>query len=174
LISLIAHEVRSPAAVVAGYLRLLLKGTAQNAPGPERNSPEAERHMIEEANRSCGRLLGLVQQLGELAILEESDAFRSPAHVYIFLLCEEVVRAAALEGGAATFSCADVDRRSIVGGDADRLKQALAALVAVVLRERGAQQLEGRECLCRSRTESWRPMVAPSGRCRESHMRRAR
>jgi signal transduction histidine kinase len=142
LISLIAHEVRSPAAVVAGYLRLLLKGTAQNAPGPERNSPEAERHMIEEANRSCGRLLGLVQQLGELAILEESDAFRSPAHVYIFLLCEEVVRAAALEGGAATFSCADVDRRSIVGGDADRLKQALAALVAVVLRERGARQLE--------------------------------
>jgi signal transduction histidine kinase len=142
LISLIAHEVRSPAAVVAGYLRLLLKSAQESPFGPERKIPEAARNMIEEANRSCGRLLGLVHELGDLAGLEESDALRSPARVRIFSLCDEVVRAAAMEGSAVTFSCADTDRRAVVSGDARRLKQALATLVAVVLREHGARPLE--------------------------------
>jgi signal transduction histidine kinase len=142
LISLIAHELRSPAAVVAGYLRLLLKSSAQSAFAPGPKIPETAQNMIEEANRSCGRLLGLVRELGDLAGLEESDAFPSPARVHIFSLCEEVVREAAMEGGAVTFSCAAIDRRAIVGGDPGRLKQALAAFVAVVLRERGTQPLE--------------------------------
>jgi signal transduction histidine kinase len=143
LISLIAHEMRSPAAVVAGYLRLLHKGTAQQSPfGPERKIPETARNMIEEANRSCGRLLGLVHELGDLAGLEESDALRSSARVPIFALCDEVVRAAAMEGSAVTFSCADTDRRAVVSGDAGRLKQALATLVAVVIREQGTRPLD--------------------------------
>jgi signal transduction histidine kinase len=142
LISLIAHELRSPAAVVAGYLRLLLKSSAQSTFAPERKIPDTAQTMIEEANRSCGRLLGLVRELGDLAGLEESDAFPSPARVHIFSLCDEVVREAALEGGAVTFSCAAIDRLATVGGDPGRLKQALAAFVAVVLRERGTQPLE--------------------------------
>jgi signal transduction histidine kinase len=143
LISLIAHEMRSPAAVVAGYLRLLLKSSAQQSPfGPERKIPETARDMIEEANRSCGRLLGLVHELGDLAGLEESDALGAPAMVPIFSLSGEVVRTAAMEGSAVTFSCADTDRRTVVSGDAGRLRQALAALVAVVLREHGARPLE--------------------------------
>jgi signal transduction histidine kinase len=142
LISLIAHELRSPAAVVAGYLRLLLKSGPQNTWGSERKIPETAQNMIEEANRSCGRLLGLVRELGDLADLESSDAFPSAARVHIFSLCEEVVREAALEGGAVTFSCTAIDRGAIVGGDPGRLKQALAAFVAVELRERGTLPLD--------------------------------
>jgi hypothetical protein len=97
--------------------------------------------MIEEANRSCGRLLGLVRELGDPAGLEESDAFPTSARVHVFSVCDEVVREAALEG-AVTSSCAAIDRREIVGGDAGRLKQALAAFVAAVLRERGGHPLE--------------------------------
>src|SRR5579862_366663 len=52
LISLIAHELRSPAAVVSGYLRLLLRHSAQNPSEPEPAMP-SEQRMIEEANRSC-------------------------------------------------------------------------------------------------------------------------
>jgi signal transduction histidine kinase len=142
LISLIAHEFRSPAAVVAGYLRLLLKSSAQEAFGPERKIPETQQNMIEEANRSCGRLLGLVRELGDLAGLEESDAVPSPARVPIFSLCDEVVRKATLGGGDVTFSCASTDRRAIVGGDPGRLRQALAAFVAVFLRERATSPLQ--------------------------------
>jgi len=60
LMSLVAHELRSPGAVVAGYLRLLAKNTA---PG----LTEPERKMIDEANKSCGRLLHIAQELSELA-----------------------------------------------------------------------------------------------------------
>ena len=80
--------------------------------------------------------------LGDLVDLEETDAFPSPARVHVFALCDEVVREAALEAGAVTFSCAAIDRGAIVGGNAGRLKQALAAFVAVVLRERGNHPLE--------------------------------
>jgi hypothetical protein len=55
---------------------------------------------------------------------EESDPFRSSGRVPIFQLCDEVVRAAALEGGAATFSCGDIDRPALVEGDADQLSGA--------------------------------------------------
>jgi len=142
LISLITHELRSPAAVVAGYLRLLLKSSAQSTLGPERKIPETAQTMIEEANRSCGRLLDLVRELGDLAGLEASDAFPSPERLDIFSLCDEVVRDAGRESGAVTFSCAAIDRRSTIGGDRGRLKQALASFVAVLLRERGAHPLE--------------------------------
>jgi hypothetical protein len=36
LMSLVAHELRSPGAVVAGYLRLLAKNTAPGLTDPER------------------------------------------------------------------------------------------------------------------------------------------
>jgi signal transduction histidine kinase len=135
LLSLIAHELRSPAAVVAGYLRLLLKNGAQGLPEPERK-------MIEEASRSCACLLDIVRELDDLADLEESGPSRSHAQVHIFSLCDEVVRGAVRTGRAVTFSCADIDRPALVEGDADRLKRALNGLVAAVQRERGARPLE--------------------------------
>jgi K+-sensing histidine kinase KdpD len=159
LISLIAHEMRSPAAVVAGYLRLLLKSSAQSAFAPGPTIPETAQNMIEEASRSCGRLLGLVRELGDLARLEENGAFTSPARVHIFSLCDEVVRKAGLEGGAVTFSCAAIDQHAIVGGDPGRLKQALAAFVAVILRERGTQPLEVYGFVNREHGSS-RPVIA--------------
>jgi signal transduction histidine kinase len=137
LISLIAHELRSPAAVVSGYLRLLARlGARNNPPDPEPTMP-SEQRMIEEANRSCARLLHVVRELDDLAALEERDAFLSSEPVPIFQLFDEVVRAASLEGGTVMFSCADIDRRAVVDGDADRLKRALASFMTAMLRERG-------------------------------------
>lgn len=136
LIALIVHELRSPAVVISGYLRLLLTRNAQHLPAPERK-------MIEEASRSCARLLHMMEELGDLARLEASDALRSLSRVQIFLLCDEVVRMIApADGSAVTFLCADVDRPSIVEGDAGRLKQALGAFVAVTRRECGSGPLE--------------------------------
>lgn len=137
LLGLLSHELRSPAAVVAGYLRLLLGPTT--VPLPAR-----ERTMIEEANRSCARLLRVVQDLGDLASLEGPEALPPLSPVHVFSLCDEVVSATNLEGEAqVAFSYADVDRPTVVQGHGGRLKQAFRALVAATLREGGTGSLEG-------------------------------
>jgi signal transduction histidine kinase len=134
LLSLIAHELRSPGAVVAGYLRLLLRNPS--------SLPDPERKMIEDANRSCARLLEVVRELGDLADLGGTASLQPFSPVPIFELCDEVVQAAVRAGGAVTFSCADTDRPAVVEGHARRLRQVVGALVAVNQRERGARPFE--------------------------------
>jgi signal transduction histidine kinase len=130
LMSLVAHELRSPGAVVSGYLRLLVRNTA---PGLS----EHERKMIEEANKSCGRLLHIAQELSELYELCGGDAVRGWQPVRIFALCDEVVQAAAASGGAVSFVVDDRDKAACVDGQESRLRQALGLLVHVIGRERG-------------------------------------
>jgi signal transduction histidine kinase len=130
LLTLVAHELRSPGAVVVGYLRLLLKNTAGRL-------TEAEQKMLEEANRSCGRMLHIAQELSVLADLAGRDPIRVMSPLPIFNVCNEVVQAAADAGGKISFSVAEGDRSACVEGHAARLKQALGALVTVILREHG-------------------------------------
>ena len=128
--SLVAHELRSPGAVVAGYLRLLARNTA---PGLS----EPERKMIDEANKACGRLLYIAQELSELAELAGEDSARGRAPVPIFTLCGEVVQSAAAAGAAVSFAMGEDGKSACVEGHAARLRQALGLLVAVIGRERG-------------------------------------
>jgi two-component system, OmpR family, sensor histidine kinase BaeS len=134
LMSLVAHELRSPGAVVTGYLRLLAKNTAPALTEPERK-------MIDEANKSCGRLLQIAQELSELAELSADDPIRTWVPVPIFALCGEVVRTAADAGGAVSFSMDDGDKGACVEGHEGRLRQALGLLVSVVGRERGTSAM---------------------------------
>ena len=62
-LSLAVHELRTPVTVVAGYLRMLLREQA----GP---LSDKQRKMLEEADRSCGRLGALVAEMSELGKLE--------------------------------------------------------------------------------------------------------
>jgi two-component system OmpR family sensor kinase len=131
LMSLVAHELRSPGAVVSGYLRLLARNTAPSLSEPE-------RRMIDEANKSCGRLLNIASELSELAELSSDDPVRSRQQVPIFSLCGDVVQAAADAGAVVSFSMDERDKGACVEGEAGRLRQALGLLVSVVGRERGA------------------------------------
>jgi signal transduction histidine kinase len=136
LLSLLAHEMRSPGAVVAGYLRML-KGPSTS------DMPEREQKMIEEANRSCARLLHVVQELSDFGELSSNgELTREP--LQIFTLCDEVVQAAAEEGSDVSFVVNDDDRDVVVQGHELRLKQAVAALVASLVRERGSAPVEAR------------------------------
>ena len=56
LLSLAVHEFRTPASVVGGYLRMLQKD--QDPPMSER-----QRRMIDEAEKSCARLVAIVAEL---------------------------------------------------------------------------------------------------------------
>ena len=80
LLSLAVHEFRTPITVVAGYLRMLLKERA----GP---ITDGQRKLLEEAEKSCARLSGLVAEMSELSNLEAGSAAspRSNADVHQIL-----------------------------------------------------------------------------------------
>ena len=63
LLSLAVHEFRTPASVVGGYLRMLQRDA--DAPLSER-----QRRMIDEAERSCQRLVALIAELSEIQKLD--------------------------------------------------------------------------------------------------------
>src|SRR3954462_12371978 len=66
VMSLAVHELRTPVTVVGGYLRMLLRVQA----GP---LTDKQRKMLEEAERSCGRLGALVNEMSEFGKLESGD-----------------------------------------------------------------------------------------------------
>src|SRR6476619_7591789 len=66
VMSLAVHELRTPVTVVGGYLRMLLREQA----GP---LTEKQRKMLEEAERSCGRLGALVSEMSDFGKLESGD-----------------------------------------------------------------------------------------------------
>ncbi|HVZ23783.1 MAG TPA: HAMP domain-containing sensor histidine kinase [Vicinamibacterales bacterium] len=134
LLALLVHEMRSPGAVVAGYLRMLKGPSTTELPG-------REQKMIEEANRSCGRLLHVVQELSDFAELS-SNGELARAPLPLFTLCDDVVRAASNDGADITFVCEDADRAAMVDGNEARLKQAVGALLAALVRERGSAPIE--------------------------------
>ncbi len=143
LLSLLAHEMRSPGAVVAGYLRMLKGPSTSDMPG-------REQKMIEEANRSCARLLHIVQELSDFGELSANGDEMKRAPLPVFPLCEEVVQSASDEGSDVSFVIDDSDRETIVEVNEPRLKQAVAALVAAIVRERGSAPVETRAFVYRN------------------------
>jgi signal transduction histidine kinase len=65
LLSLAVHEFRTPASVVGGYLRMLQADS--DTPLSER-----QRRMIDEAERSCQRLVALIAELSEIQKLDSN------------------------------------------------------------------------------------------------------
>ena len=141
LLALLTHEMRSPGAVVAGYLRML-KGPSTS------DMPSREQKMIEEANRSCSRLMHIVQELSDFRQLVDNGELQH-APVAIFSLCEEVVQKAAEEGTEASFVVDEDVRYTNVDGNDVRLKQAIGSLLACAVRERSNAPVEARGFLHR-------------------------
>src|SRR5215471_12117592 len=63
ILSLSVHEFRTPMTVVAGYIRMLLKDRAGAL-------TDQQRRLLEEAEKSCGRLTALIAEVSELSALE--------------------------------------------------------------------------------------------------------
>jgi signal transduction histidine kinase len=135
-LALVAHELRSPASIVSGYLRLL----QQDADG----LTERQRRMTDEAGRACARMLRLIQEIGELANLEANEPVRASTDVAVFAVCAAALKSAAETAGSGfpAFTCADADRGAMVEGDAARLTMAFSALMAATMREHGTDPVE--------------------------------
>jgi signal transduction histidine kinase len=129
LFSLAAHELRTPATVVGGYLRMLQKDEAQ--PLAERH-----RHMIDEAAKSCARMVALIAELSELGKLDADQAQISPATFDLFPLLAEV--ASNVHEGSdreVTLQLSGSSAGAGLSGDKQRLTAAFGAFFRAILRE---------------------------------------
>lgn len=139
ILSLAAHEIRTPLAVAAGYLRMLLRE-------PIGTLSEAKRTMLEGAAMSCARIGALVDEMSELQQLEAGEvAVPTGSFDLSSLVIEQSGtvregddRGIRLEARAA--------RPVVVTGDRTRLGTALGALMRAALREREGPDVVVVEC----------------------------
>jgi signal transduction histidine kinase len=130
LLSLAVHEFRTPASVVGGYLRMLLRDT-------ESPLSERQRKMIDEAEKSCSRLVGLIAELSDVAKLDSGQIGFARQPLDLFVLVAEV---AALVHEASDREVVLKVRGATEGaaltGDIPRLRTAFDAIFRAILREK--------------------------------------
>jgi signal transduction histidine kinase len=130
LISLAVHEFRTPASIVGGYLRMLHKD--QEPPMSER-----QRRMIDEAEKSCARLVAMVAELSEIGKLDSGAIKLNRQPVELFSMLQQVAE--------LVHEASDRDVRlqlsgpsegACVTGDATRLRAAFDGIFRAILREK--------------------------------------
>lgn len=128
LLSLAAHEFRTPASVVGGYLRMLQKDS-----GP---LDERQRKMIDEAAKSCARLVALIGELSEIGKLDSSRAAIAIEAFDLFRDLDEV--AANVQEGMereVRLQLSGTPGGARMSGDRQRLLAAFGAFFRALLRE---------------------------------------
>jgi signal transduction histidine kinase len=129
VLSLAVHELRTPMTVVAGYIRMLLKDRA----GP---LSDQQRRLLEEAEKSCGRLSALLAEMSDLSGLEAGTGTFNRVPIDIRSTLSESV--AALP--EAQDRQIDVDLQmgagqALIQGDPVRLRAAFTAVLLALRRE---------------------------------------
>jgi two-component system sensor histidine kinase KdpD len=129
LISLAVHELRTPAGIVGGYLRMLLRDS--DPPVSDR-----QRKMLEEAEKSYGRLVAMIADLSEISKLDAGLLAPKRLPVDVFSLVRDVAGDVheASERGVRLAVRGD-DAGAVITGDSDRLRSAFQAIFRAVLRE---------------------------------------
>jgi len=128
---LAVHELRTPVTVVGGYLRMLLREQA----GP---LTDKQRKMLEEAERSCGRLGALVNEMSEFGKLESGDVALARQEIDVAaLLAELASKMHEGEDRGVRLELRGTDQPIVITGDRVRLSAALTALMQSAVRERG-------------------------------------
>lgn len=128
LLSLAVHEFRTPITVVAGYIRMVLKERA----GP---ISDPQRKLLEEAEKSCGRLSALVTEMSDLSALEGGTAAFNAATVDLERVLTEAVESIPPLPDREVNLIMDGAVPAQLSGDATRLRSALAALIVALRRE---------------------------------------
>lgn len=132
LLSLAVHEFRTPASVVGGYLRMLMRDTDQPL-------NERQRKMVEEAEKSCARLIALVAELSEVGKLDDGRAKLARQRLDLFPLVGEVAKGVhEAEDREVHLQVRGESDGAPMSGDAERLRTAFTAIFRAILREKGA------------------------------------
>lgn len=132
LLSLAVHEMRTPASVVVGYLRMLLNDTT---------APLGERHrrMLSEAEKACGRLVDMLSEMSDVGKLDAGTAVIAQDRFDLF----ELVRSVAgdldepLDREVGLRTTGDAAAAPF-DGDRARMSAALRVVIRAVVREQPA------------------------------------
>ena len=140
LLSLAVHEFRTPASVVGGYLRMLQRDG--DAPLSDR-----QRKMIDEAEKSCARLVGLIGELSEISKIDGGSAPFKDEPVDLFQLVREVA-AGMHEAGEREVHLSVRGEASGAPLNADpmRIRAAFEAFFRAILREQPGQTTVAADC----------------------------
>lgn len=128
LLSLAVHEFRTPITVVAGYIRMLLKERA----GP---ISDQQRKLLEEAEKSCGRLSALVAEMSDLSGLEGGTAGLNRTTADLHGILSEAIAALPPLPDREVHVELQGNGPVSVSGDVTRLRGALTSLLAALRRE---------------------------------------
>ena len=128
LLSLAVHEFRTPTTVISGYLRMLLKERA----GP---LADMQRKLIEDAEKSCGRLSALLADMSELAHLEDGRATLDRGEFDLSEALDRIARETVVSEGEAGIQVRGTKGPLLVRADAERLRKTLAAIAHAIRRE---------------------------------------
>jgi len=130
LLSLAVHELRTPATVVAGYIRMLLRLRGDTL-------TDEQRKFVQGAERSCDHLTDLLRELGDLSKLAAGSVTFRRAEVPLFRLAAEVVADLHIPADRGVrFEVRGADTEATIMGDRDWLRLALRGLLSAPVRER--------------------------------------
>jgi K+-sensing histidine kinase KdpD len=130
LLSLAVHELRTPATVVAGYIRMLLRLRGDTL-------TDEQRKFVQGAERSCDHLTDLLAELGDLSKLAAGSVTFRRAEVSLFRLAAEVVADLHIPAEREIrFEVRGADTEAAIMGDRDWLRLALHGLFSAPVRER--------------------------------------
>lgn len=132
LLSLVSHELRTPASVVGGYLRMLLRET-DPALG------ERQHKMVEEAEKSCTRIVALLGELSEIAKLDAGMATVNEGSFDLFLILEELAGSVhELDERGVVLHTQGEAAGAVIQGDLASIRAAFVAFFRAVMREQPA------------------------------------
>lgn len=115
--------------VVAGYIRMLLKERA----GP---ISEQQRRLLEEAEKSCARLSGLLTEVSELSGLEGGTSTFNTTRIDLrTVLRESIAGLPDLPDREVAVELETGPESAFLNGDAARLRTALASVISALRRE---------------------------------------
>jgi K+-sensing histidine kinase KdpD len=130
LLSLAVHELRTPATVVAGYIRMLLRLRGDTL-------TDEQRKFVQGAERSSDRLTDLLAELGDLSKLAAGSVTFRRAEIPLFRLAAEVVADLHIPAERGIrFEVRGADTEAAIMGDRDWLRLALQGLFSAPVRER--------------------------------------
>jgi signal transduction histidine kinase len=130
LLSLAVHEFRTPASVVGGYLRMLQSDT--DPPLSDR-----QRRMVDEAEKSCARLVAIVGELSDIGKLDGGFITLARQPLDVFALAGEVAELVHEAGEREVhLEVRGPNDGALITGDAPRLRAAFHAIFRAILREK--------------------------------------
>jgi K+-sensing histidine kinase KdpD len=129
VLSLSVHEFRTPVTVVAGYIRMLLTDRAGAL-------NDQQRRLLQEAEKSCGRLSALLVEVSELSNLEAGTSPLKKSTIDLHTALREAVeKLLPLPDRDVPVHLELADEPATIDADPARLVQALGSIIAGLRRE---------------------------------------